>query len=385
MDRVLLLLDRESNRELVAECLSASYQVLVPASDADIERDFDLGIIDGPALDRLWEPVRRRRQRERPVLLPFLLVTPKPDVRMITRHIWRSIDELILSPVEKIELHIRAEVLLRARRLSLALREEVQIAEHERRRATAALESRARLIRGLTHDLKNPLGAIQGFAAMLLGEALGELNDEQRSWIERIQRATRETLSLLEDLLELLRAESGRLPIHVKRTDVAHLVRSAADEHRGMAEAAGHRLEVDVPHGLPPVETDPDRVNQILDNLLSNALKYTPPPGRVRIHVAAFAGGEAPRPGPAVGISVSDTGPGIPRAEQKRVFQEFARLAPAGESSSAGLGLAISRTIARLLGGEITLESEPGRGATFTLWLPVKLEAERKEPTAEAA
>jgi signal transduction histidine kinase len=372
MDRVLLLLDRESNRQLVADWLRGSYQVLVPASDAEIERRFDLGIIDGPALDRLWEPVRRRRQREQPVLLPFLLVTPKPDVRMITRHIWRSIDELILSPVEKIELHIRAEVLLRGRRLSLALREEAQIAEHERRRAAAALESRARLIRGLTHDLKNPLGAIQGFTGMLLAEALGELNEEQRRWIERIQRATWDSLRLLEDLLELLRAESGRLPIHVQRTDIAQLVRDAADEHRGLAEAAGLRLEVDAPRGLPPLETDPHRVHQILDNLLSNALKYTPAPGRVRIRVAAFAEREAPWPGPAVGISVSDTGPGIPRADQERIFQEFARLTPAGEPFSAGLGLAISRTIARLLGGELTLDSEPGRGSTFTLWLPVR-------------
>src|SRR5690606_23332854 len=98
MDRVLLMLDRESNRALVAESLAGTYDIRVPASDGDLERPFDLGIIDGRALHRLSERVQRRRLREEPIFLPFLLVTSRPDVRLITRHIWRSIDELILSP-----------------------------------------------------------------------------------------------------------------------------------------------------------------------------------------------------------------------------------------------------------------------------------------------
>jgi signal transduction histidine kinase len=370
MDRVLLALDRESNRELVAEWLSGIYDILLPTSDQDIQRPFDLGIIDGPALDRLWEAVRERRRREQPVILPFLLVTPRPDVRLITRHIWTTIDELIVSPVEKLELHIRVEILLRGRRLSLALRDEVEAAERERRRAEAALESRARLIHGLTHDLKNPLGAIRGFAGMLLGEVPGELNAQQRNWIQRILGATSGTLRLLDDLLELFRAESGRLPLHPEPTEVASLLRDVSDDHRATAEAEGLVLEVDASPGLPTVNTDPHRVRQILGNLLSNALKYTPDGGRVRLRARKVDEAAGPRPSPALVIEVSDTGPGIPRKEQERIFHEFSRLEAANGPRGAGLGLAISRTVARTLGGDLTVQSEPGRGATFELWLP---------------
>ena len=120
MHRILLLLDHKENRRLLAEWLGHKYHV-VPEGEQALDVPFDLGILDGPALDRLWERVQAQREAEHPVFLPFLLVTARKDVRYVTRHLWRTVDELILTPLEKVELQARVETLLRARQLSLEL------------------------------------------------------------------------------------------------------------------------------------------------------------------------------------------------------------------------------------------------------------------------
>lgn len=121
MDRILLFLDHKENRHLLAEWLEQKYQVILANTDQALDESFDLGILDGPALDRLWERAQARKEAEQPVFLPFLLVTARKDVRYVTRHLWRTVDELILTPLEKVEFQARVEILLRARRLSLEL------------------------------------------------------------------------------------------------------------------------------------------------------------------------------------------------------------------------------------------------------------------------
>lgn len=120
MNHTLLLLDHKENRRLLAEWLGQGYHVL-PDGEQALDEPFDLGILDGPALDRLWKRVQARKEAEQPVFLPFLLVTARQDVRYVTRHLWRTVDELILTPLEKVELQARVEILLRARQLSLEL------------------------------------------------------------------------------------------------------------------------------------------------------------------------------------------------------------------------------------------------------------------------
>ena len=124
MDHILLLLDHKENRHLLAEWLGQQYQVTLADAGLALDRPFDLGILDGPALDRLWEQVQARKEAEQPVFLPFLLVASRRDVDLIARHLGRTVDELILTPIEKLELQGRVELLLRARRLSLELQTE---------------------------------------------------------------------------------------------------------------------------------------------------------------------------------------------------------------------------------------------------------------------
>lgn len=240
-------------------------------------------------------------------------------------------------------------------------------AEAERRREELerVTESRTRLMRGFSHDVKNPLGAANGFAALLEEGIGGELTGSQRQSVQRIRRSIQMSLRLIDDLLELARAESGQVDLHIQRVDAADLAREVAEDFRGQVDAAGLALEACVPGSLP-ADSDVTRVRQIMSNLVSNAVKYTP---SGKITVAAARKARPQHGGEWIALSVTDTGPGIPEDKRETIFQEFTRLDPSAPHG-AGVGLAISRRLARLLKGDVTVDSEPGRGSTFTLWLP---------------
>lgn len=236
--------------------------------------------------------------------------------------------------------------------------------EEERERVT---ESRARLMRGFSHDVKNPLGVADGQAWLLEdGRAFGALNEAQVESVQRIRRSIRASLQLIEDLLELGRAEAGQLELKCTRIDVAQLAREVSEDFRAQASTAGIAIEARAAESLH-ADTDQVRVRQVLANLLSNAVKYAPG-SQVTVDAALRSSG-APQPGAWIAVTVSDTGPGIPHDKRELIFEEFTRLEPEAQHG-AGVGLAISRRIARLLGGDLTVDSELGRGSAFTLWLP---------------
>jgi PAS domain S-box-containing protein len=232
--------------------------------------------------------------------------------------------------------------------------------EQERERL---LESRAGLLRGFSHDVRNPLTVADMSAQML---ELSDLTEEQKENVDRIRRSMRTSLRLIDDLLDVARAEAGQLEIQCVMTDVGQLAREVAGDFFAAAASVGLRLDVRSPEGLQ-TETDPTRLRQILGNLLSNAVKYAPK-GTVTINAALRDSG-GPKEGEWLTVIVADTGPGIPEDKRDAIFQEYTRLDPTAQHG-AGIGLAISRRIARLLGGELTVESEVGRGATFVVWLP---------------
>jgi signal transduction histidine kinase len=233
------------------------------------------------------------------------------------------------------------------------------------------MKSRQRLLRGFSHDVKNPLGAADGYADLLSAGIYGELAVEQKESVQRIRRSIRRALDLIDDLHELARAETGNIALRRTLVDIGDLARTSADEYRGAAYASGLPLTVDIADDLPSIETDSARVRQIVGNLLSNAIKYTRTGAitiRVRRHTALTL-----RSGPAsVDIEVIDTGPGIPADKQEQIFEEFSRLGTS-DKPGAGLGLAISKRLAEVLGGEIFVNSEAGCGSTFTFRIPASI------------
>jgi PAS domain S-box-containing protein len=230
-------------------------------------------------------------------------------------------------------------------------------------------ESRTGLIRGFTHDIKNPLGAADGFLALLSEGIYGDLTDKQGGSIAKARRSIASALDLINHLLELARAESGQLELQRVETDVGAVASQITDAFRAQAEAKGLSLFLEPMPQLPQIESDPARVRQVLANLVSNAVKYTPSGGRVTVQTRPGSPGEGPGARESVAIEVADTGPGIEPESQRKLFQEFTRFDPKA-ASGAGIGLAISQRIANALGGAIRVESKPGTGSKFTLWLP---------------
>lgn len=260
-------------------------------------------------------------------------------------------------------------------RQAAAREQEAERALAEARRLAA---SRERLMRGVTHDLKNPLGAADGYTQLLEEGVEGEPGPGQKRMLEGIRRCHAAALGLIGELLDLSRAEAGTLQLSTGPADGAEIARTAAAEFEGTARAAGHAFELRVPDGPLPCATDRGRVLRIVGNLLSNAAKYTPPPGRIVLETRAAEGDGTPGAGRWIELCVRDTGPGIPADERERIFDEFHRLHD-GQTAGHGLGLATSRRIARLLGGDVTVDGAPGGGSAFSLWLPAGRTTERGE------
>ena len=238
-----------------------------------------------------------------------------------------------------------------------------------RRSLERVIASRSRLMRGFSHDVKNPIGAADGYAELLSGGVYGELNARQQDSIARMRRCIRGALGLIDDLHELARAETGHLSLTAESVDLADLVRDIGEEYQARARSRGLLLSVDVGIDLPLVRTSRTRVHQIVANLLSNAIKYTDH-GSVAVNVRRGRVGPSNDGGDWIRIEVTDTGRGIPPDKLDFIFEEFGRVGD-GDQTGAGLGLAISRLLAVALGGQITVSSQPGNGSTFILWLPL--------------
>ncbi len=248
-------------------------------------------------------------------------------------------------------------------------------AERDRLALSKAMTAKAALVRGLTHDLKNPLGAAYGYAELLEDQVVGPVAPEQREMLGRIKGLVTLSVTTVDDLLDLYRDGSDGLHINLVETDITQLVKGIVADFRGRAQQLGLALTVESPEligsdgeatGMAIVaNTDPARVRQILGNLVTNAVKYTPAGGHVWMSVKPPAGEEQ-----RIAVDVRDTGPGIPPTAQERVFEEFFRLPGTMGIAGTGVGLAISRRFARLLGGDITVTDWFEGGSVFTLWLP---------------
>ena len=377
MTRILLVLRQKENQRLLAEELGQGYEVITGAGEEELEQEFDLCVIDGPMLDHLRERVAERKASEQPIFLPFLLVTSRPGVKMITRHLWRSVDELLITPIEKPELRARIEILLRVRSLSLALRERAEEAERSAAAALEASRAKSEFLANMSHELRTPINAITGYTDLLELGIAGPLTDRQIDHLGRIKFSTDHLLALVDEVLNLAKVESGRLDVEPERATVRDTVREALNLTG--PQAAGR--QVSLVNRVADDEAaaywaDASRVRQILTNLLSNAIKFTEPGGEVSIESRSVdstdPGVTLPGQGPWIALDVEDDGIGIPPEQLEAVFEPFMQVDSSRTRArgGTGLGLTISRRLARLMGGELTVASTLGRGSRFTLWLP---------------
>ncbi|MFA6029751.1 MAG: HAMP domain-containing sensor histidine kinase [Elusimicrobiota bacterium] len=233
----------------------------------------------------------------------------------------------------------------------------------------------------LTHELRAPLTSIR-CALETIKDCEERLPADERQMLDIALRNTERLKNLIDDILDLSKLQAGRMRVFPVPCDPRALAAEAVESLSPLARKKGIDLALEVSPPCAAVDADPRRTVQVLINLLSNALKFTPAGGRVRVRVEA---GKGDRAGYAL-FSVSDTGCGIAAGDLPRVFRFFSQAA-AGERrmEGTGLGLAISRSMVELQGGEIGVESEPGKGSTFSFTLPTHIALEEKDPQPRPA
>jgi len=238
-----------------------------------------------------------------------------------------------------------------------------------------ANQIKGEFLANVSHELRTPLNSIIGFAEVLhetLTESDNPKAEKHKRYANNIILSSRRLLELINDLLDLAKIEAGRAELRLSTVSIQDTAEGLVNLIRPQAEARNIDLRVKVQPNLPPAETDAGKLQQIIFNFLSNAIKFSPTQGTVTLS------GELLEPTPGKGVarlrlSVADEGPGIAPADHERVFEKFSQLAPSEtrEHSGTGLGLTISRELAQLLGGEILLSSRLGEGATFSLIIPL--------------
>jgi len=234
-----------------------------------------------------------------------------------------------------------------------------------------ALETtRQKFISNVSHELKTPVTAIRIAAENLQEEPLP---DSARASAQSIMRSVDRLTLLLGDLSELSRIESGALHLAPVTLDLGAFLETLLRDFQPRAAACdvGLVVKVEAPEGAM-IQADPLRLHQVLENLLSNALKFSPARAQVELSVRVTSQGQI--------WEVCDQGPGIPEAEQGRIFERFYRAQAAKAKPGTGLGLAIVKHLCRLMGGEVAVESRPGEGATFRVILPPQVEPSTQEP-----
>jgi signal transduction histidine kinase len=246
-----------------------------------------------------------------------------------------------------------------------------QQADDLRARATA----HASFLRTLTHELRTPLYAVRGMAEAIMRDGGLDLDERLREDVRLIDGAMEEALDLVNDHLDLARMAAGREIVRVADVDVPELFSALRGIVTGLPRSPDVAVVFEDPAGVPPLRTDGLKLSRILRNYVVNGLKYTDR-GEVRVS-AIFVEASA-----TVRFAVADTGPGLDDAEQARIFEEFVQLGRAGpvpDLRGSGLGLPICRHLATLLGGQVGVTSEPGRGSTFTATIPTAFQTDRDD------
>jgi signal transduction histidine kinase len=266
----------------------------------------------------------------------------------------------------------RAELFVRERDTRMSsdrARGEAEAAKAEAEAARAEAESangaKSDFLAIMSHELRTPLSAIMGYQELLADGITGPVNEQQSQQLARIKASARHLLSLIDEILTFTRIDAGREEVTVEQASLTTLLEPAAEIVEPLARARGLHIEVMLPPNQIVVETDAMKVRQMIVNLLSNAVKFT---DRGRIILSGDQRGDQ------LVITVEDTGIGISSDNFERIFEPFWQVEQKAtrRAGGTGLGLTVTRRLAMLLGGDVTVKSTPGEGTTFTICLPIR-------------
>ena len=293
-------------------------------------------------------------------------------------HVFSSIGHkiMLLNARRIIQKEIGSQLILLAieditekMRLERELAERTRDAEKAQSEAEAATTAKSDFLANMSHELRTPLNSIIGFSEVLEDELLGSLNASQRENMQYILKAGRHLLSLINDILDLSKVESGKMELEVDRVSLRGILDASLVMHREKALRHGISLDLQMePVTDMVIEADERKLKQILFNLLSNAVKFTPDGGSVRVMAREITGAQE------IEISIEDTGIGIKPEDIPKLFKEFSQLDSVydKEYEGTGLGLALTKKLVELHGGRIQVSSEFGKGSRFAFVIPVR-------------
>lgn len=245
------------------------------------------------------------------------------------------------------------------------LREKERALEERNRELVEASKHKSQFMANVTHELRTPIHGICGLSDLVSAGIYGPVTEKQKEAQQKIKRSARSLLGLIDDLLQLARADAGKVTYTSSKVDLAELLPSVLAAVHWMRGTKQHRIELDMEADLPPIFTDRGKLNQVLINLLANAVKFTPDGGAITLR--------ARKSGPnALVFTVEDSGVGIPAAALDRIFEAFYQVDATAEREygGAGLGLSLVRRLVEVMDGEVRVESVLGKGSTFTVTLP---------------
>jgi signal transduction histidine kinase len=231
-------------------------------------------------------------------------------------------------------------------------------------RAEVASQAKSDFLASMSHELRTPLGAIIGYMDLLENGMVGPVQPLQKQYFGRVKAAARHLVHIIEEILTFSRVEAGKEPLQLEKVDAVSLTRTVVELFEPQAGTKALLMRMQLPESPVMLFTDPTKLRQILINVIGNAMKFTE---RGAVDICVSASGER------VTFVVNDTGPGMTAANLELIFDPFTQLDQSLSRSQGGtgLGLPVSRKLARLLGGDLIVESVPGEGTTFTLWLPI--------------
>jgi len=366
--RILVVDDEPRNIRLLDSLLARDgYQVLNATDGPEacrrvVEDNPDLVLLDAmmPQMNG-FEVCGWIRERDATALLPVVMVTALNSTEEKVRALELGADDFLSKPINRMELSAKVRALLRVRSLQEALGRK----NEELRRAHALRES---LVQMIVHDLKNPLTGIQAAIELMMESHLGS-NPGANRLAGSVRQSCQSMMEMILNMLDIGKMEESLNVVDAADFDLSHVIARDVDECLGMARAAEVEIVVEGSAPGPFVRADRGLVQRVIANLLNNALKHTPAGGLVTVSTAPL--------GNQVEVHVGDTGEGIPAEEAARIFDKFARIT--GQRGATrhdrGLGLTFCRMAVEAHGGQIKVESEPGRGSRFIFTLPASTPA----------
>lgn len=320
------------------------------------------------------------------------IATVKPEIltMMMTGHgtidsaleaMKRGASDYLMKPLSLDELMIRLRKVLNERQRFVKLKDfadQLENANQELRRIDVM---KSEFVSVASHELRTPLAAIKNAVQLMLSGKTGEINENQSKFLSMAERNINRLTNILNDLLNLSRIESGKIELKFENLELKGIIELTASSLRPQAEVKSIQIEMDISEPLPAVYGDPEKIEQILTNLIGNAIKFTPEEGKIIISAKHLPKEKEGGYGDKVVVSVKDNGIGIPPGHLESIFEKFFQVEGSLQRSlsGTGLGLAITKGLVEAHQGKIWVESEVKKGSTFTFTLPLA-EGERREP-----